>query len=255
MIEDANSLEAMAPTTRFSVRAADYRRFRPDYPAAAIDLILSGLDPPRLVAADVGAGTGIASRQLAARGVRVIAVEPNADMRAAAEPHERVEWREGSGEATGLGDSSVGLVQCAQSFHWFRAHDALAEFHRVLADGGRLALMWNTRDRDDPLTRGHIEAVEAVGGRHPMESLELDPVVLAGGVHFAPARLEYFSHAQQLDREGILGRATSESHVPRDPEPLARLTAMLDALWVQHHDEHGLITLRYITRVYLATRR
>jgi SAM-dependent methyltransferase len=255
MTEDTNSLEAMAPTTRFSVRAADYRRFRPDYPAAAIDLILSGLDASRLVAADIGAGTGIASRQLAARGVRVIAVEPNADMRGAAEPNEHIEWREGTGEATGLAGGSVGLVLCAQSFHWFSAHDALAEFHRILTDGGRLALMWNTRDRDDPLSRGHIEAVEAVGGRHPMESLELDPVVLAGGLYFTPARLEYFPHAQQLDREGVIGRATSESHVPRDPGPLARLTAMLDALWERHHDEHGLVTLRYVTRVYLATRR
>lgn len=79
------------PTRRFSDRADAYARFRPSYPASAIDAILAGLAPPAtLEAADVGAGTGIASRLLGDRGVRVAAVEPNAAMRAAAAPHPRV---------------------------------------------------------------------------------------------------------------------------------------------------------------------
>src|SRR5439155_1443196 len=107
----------------------------------------------KLDAADVGAGTGIASRQLAAHGVRVLAVEPNAEMRAAAIRHPGIEWRAGTAEATGLDSGIVGLVLCAQAFHWFRAQHALAEFSRILRPGGRLALMWNSRDRADPLTR------------------------------------------------------------------------------------------------------
>lgn len=86
----------MNPLSRFSDRAADYAKHRPSYPTPAIDAILEGFgEPPQLVAADIGAGTGISSRLLAERGVRVIAIEPNAAMREAASPHPLVEFREG----------------------------------------------------------------------------------------------------------------------------------------------------------------
>src|SRR5438552_17882739 len=110
------------PTRRFGDRAQDYRRYRPHHPAAALNAILEGLgEPAELEAADVGAGTGIASRQLAAHGVRVLAVEPNAEMRAAAIPHPGIEWRAGTGEATGLDSGVGGPGRCAQASHWFRA--------------------------------------------------------------------------------------------------------------------------------------
>src|SRR5205814_3482627 len=173
----------------------DYRRYRPDYPAAAIETALEGLgDPARLLIADVGAGTGISSRLLAARGARVIAIEPNTEMRAAAEPHPRITWRAGTGEATGLEAASVDLVMCAQAFHWFRADEALAEFHRVIRPGGRLALMWNNRDRRDEPTPGLIEAIHAVNGEHPAERREpqLDRIAASG--RFATPTLHAFEH-------------------------------------------------------------
>src|SRR5688500_14656893 len=114
------NLDALRPTERFSGRAESYVRFRPSYPAAAIDAVLAGLgDPARLVAADVGAGTGISARLLADRGGRVDAVEPNTAMRAAAAPHAGVRWHGGRAQATGLPDASVDLVLCAQAYHWF----------------------------------------------------------------------------------------------------------------------------------------
>ena len=249
-------LAALNPTGRFSDRAEDYRRYRPDYPAAALDAILEGLgDPSRLVAADVGAGTGISARQLAARGVRVVAVEPNAEMRAAAIPHERVEWRAGAAEATGLPAGGVGLVLCAQAFHWFRAPEALAEFHRVLEPHGRLALMWNARERDDPTTRAYTEAIHAVNGEHPVERIPFEPATVATGGLFTPPEARRFPHAQALGLEGLLGRAASASYVPKEGERCARLHALLRALWERDHDARGLITLRYRTDVFCAERR
>src|SRR5204862_5124880 len=108
------------PTRRFSDRAADYARYRPSYPAAAIDAILAGLPlPAALTIADVAAGTGIATRLLADRGARVLAVEPNAAMRAAAQPHPRVSWHDGTAEATGLPGSARDVVTVAPAVRWF----------------------------------------------------------------------------------------------------------------------------------------
>ncbi|WP_295618085.1 hypothetical protein [Chamaesiphon sp. GL140_3_metabinner_50] len=88
------ALYTLNPLNRFSDRAADYVKYRPSYPAAVIDTILDGLDAAMLVAADIGAGTGISARLLAERGVRVFAIEPNAAMSAAATPHPLVEFRD-----------------------------------------------------------------------------------------------------------------------------------------------------------------
>lgn len=249
-------LHDLEPTSRFSARAADYARFRPDYPPAAVEHILDDLgDPERLVSADIGAGTGISARLLASRGVQVCAVEPNAEMRAAAELHPRITWHDGTAEATGLPGASVDLVLCAQAFHWFRQPEAIAEFDRILRIPGRLALMWNARERADPLTRGYIEAIHAVNGEHPAERKELDPTVVGESGRFrAPAR-QVFAHAQTLDREGLLGRAISASYVPRVGPLLQELSRRLDALYERHRDSRGLVTLRYRTEVWLAERR
>lgn len=246
----------MDPTGRFSDRAADYARFRPDYPAAAWDAVLEGLgDPATLDAADVGAGTGISSRDLAARGVHVIAVEPNAAMREAAEPHPRVAWRNGTAETTTLDEASVDLVVCAQAFHWFRHDEAIAEFHRILRPRGRLALVWNGRDREDPLTRGYVEALHAVNGEHPAEIRPFDAGVMSAAGRFDLPRLRTFPHRQQMNLEGLIGRATSASYAPKSGAALERLTALLAELFARHRDARGLVAMTYETRVWLTERR
>jgi SAM-dependent methyltransferase len=248
-------LSDMDPTGRFTDRAADYVRYRPSYPAAAFDAMLEGLgERSRIRAADVGAGTGISSRLLADRVAHVTAIEPNAAMREAAAPHPRVEWREGAGEATGLADASVDLVLAAQAFHWFRHDEAIVEFHRVLRPGGRLALLWNGRDRGDPLTAGYIEAIHAVNGEHPAERRELDSGVIEGSGRFTAPVVLTFPFEQALDRAGLIGRATSASYVPREGAAFAELRRLLIALYERHRDEWGIVRLRYVTRVHLAER-
>jgi SAM-dependent methyltransferase len=246
----------MDPTSRFGDRAADYRRYRPDYPRGAIDAILRGLgDPTLLLAVDVGAGTGISSRALGDRGVRVVAIEPNAGMRAQAVPHEKVSWRDGTAEATGQDGESADLLLCAQAFHWFRAHEALTEFHRVLRPSGRLALMWNSRDRRDELTRGYIQAIHEVNGEHPAELRPFDPAVVATGGMFPFPRLEVFDHVQELDLPGLVGRATSASYVPKEGPAFERLAELLAGLFDRHRDASGRVTMRYVTQVFFAARR
>jgi SAM-dependent methyltransferase len=101
------------------------------------------------VAVDVAAGTGKMTRALAERVPTVIAVEPDARMRsvlAARSPSVAV--LEGTGEEIPLADASADAVYVASAWHWLDHDRALPEIARVLRDGGRLGVLWTSRDRD-----------------------------------------------------------------------------------------------------------
>lgn len=236
---------------RFSDRAADYVKYRPSYPAASIDQILDGLGTPeQLVAADVGAGTGISARLLGDRGVRVVAIEPGERMRDAAASHPRVTWIAGRADATGLRSESVGLVLCAQSFHWFQTETAVQEFARVLMPGGRLAIMWNRRSVVDPLTAGYRQAVLDVGGETAAERMAFDPDVIARTHRFSPPDRTSVPNLQRLDLDGLIGRAQSASYVPKQGAAGEELLRRLRALHAHYADANGLVTLVYETELF-----
>src|SRR5207249_7457888 len=96
---------------------------------------------------------------------------------------------------------------------------------------GRLALMWNSRDRRDPLTRSYTDAIRAVNGEHPAEMRDFDPAVVSATDLFTPAAFQRFAHSQALDRAGLIGRATSASYVRKEAAALAELTRRLDELF------------------------
>jgi SAM-dependent methyltransferase len=154
MSQAALKLDVFSPSRApgdFTGLANDYAKYRPGYARDVVRAMASLL--PRSAAqsdvADVGAGTGIFTRQLAEQRFRSItAVEPNADMRAAgrrASEGLSITWREGHGEATGLAKESIDLVTMASSFHWVDFNLGVSEFHRVLRSGGCFAALWNPR--------------------------------------------------------------------------------------------------------------
>lgn len=250
---DSTPLHMMNPLSRFSDRATDYVKYRPSYPAAAIDIILAGLDNlVQLIAADIGAGTGISSRLLAERGISVIAIEPNTEMRQAAESHKLVEFREGTAEVTNLPNLSVDLVTCFQSFHWFNPETSLLEFNRILKPSGRLALVWNNRDKNDEFTSEYSRLVRAASNNHPAESRIESVKPLLESSHFGNICEHTFVYRQQLDFARLVGRALSVSYVPREGLVQQQLISDLQDLYNRSCDEKGYVYMVYRTSVHLA---
>ncbi len=131
----------------FTAQAEAYHRSRPNYPPALLDALATRLElRPGDAVADIGAGTGIFTRQLAERDYRVSAVEPNQAMRAFAEPHPNVTWHDGTFEASGLAPRSQRWAVAAQAFHWARPAEALAEMARILAPERAFTVVFNDRD-------------------------------------------------------------------------------------------------------------
>ncbi len=142
----------------FGSAARLYDSIRPSYPARAVTWAL-GAEPLRVL--DLGAGTGLLTGTLRAAGHRVVAVEPDPQMRAvAAERHPGTQVLAGSAEAVPLPDGSVDAVVVGQAYHWFTPQDALPEIHRVLREDGVLAALWNVRDERTPW----VAALSAVVG-------------------------------------------------------------------------------------------
>lgn len=128
----------------FGSEAAAYERGRPSYPPDAIDWLLP---PGARDVLDLGAGTGKLTTRLAERGLEVIAVDPLAEMLevlSTALPDTPALL--GTAEQIPLPDNSVDAVLVAQAWHWFDPGRTIPEVARVLRPGGRLGLVWNTRD-------------------------------------------------------------------------------------------------------------
>ncbi len=252
-MHQSSELHRMNPRSRFSSRAEAYAKYRPSYPPAAISSILEGLESPEMLQiADIGAGTGIASRLLAERGARVLAIEPNLAMVAAAELHPRINFRQGSAEQTGLADANVDLITTFQAFHWFDPQKTLPEFTRILKPRGRLAVVWNNRDRQDPFTAAYTQLLRAASEQHPAQEAK----TLAGDVFdqtgFRLDQHHSFKHQHSLDLAGLLGRTDSLSYIPEQGQVRDRLNQSLQDLYDQFCDRQGLVYIAHITDVYLA---
>ncbi len=239
----------MKSTTRFGSRASAYAAFRPSYPREAIDAALDGLGDPRaLTIADIGAGTGISSRLFAERGATVVAIEPNARMRAAAQPHPRVQWRDGTAERTGLAAASVDAIVVCQAFHWFATARTLEEFRRIARR--RAVLLQYERDERDPFTKAYGDVVRAYATD---DTEALREAALSAFAGFPDARITRTAHpsCQRLDRHALLGRASSSSYLPSSGPRAERLRADLRELF-ERFERGGHVALAMVTFVLVA---
>ena len=242
------------PTLRFSNRVADYVKYRPSYPPDAIEHLVKLGAAPSATVAEVGSGTGILSALLVDRVATLYAIEPNEQMRAAAEralyEHAGFVSVDGSAEHTTLRNTSVDLVVAAQAFHWFERNAALTEFRRILRAPRTVALVWNNRLSDTPFLSEYEALLQRYGtDYHSVNHQNITDEELRS-LFVCRFSVQKFDNQQRFDLSGLLGRLFSSSYAPTVSdagydELVAGVRAAFD-----RYNETGYVTFRYQTEVY-----
>jgi len=228
------------PTLRFSSRVENYIRYRPGYPPQVLETLKTecGLTNSSTVA-DIACGTGIFTRMLLENGNHVFGVEPNREMREAAErllaSYSNFASVSGTAEASNLADQSIDLAAAAQAAHWFDLPKARREFARILKPAGWAVLIWNERRTDcTPFLRAYEDTTDSIGD------------------FFAPTPYEAraFDMGQEFTYADLEGRLLSSSYVPMPGHP--KHDPMLEELRriFETYSKDGRVSMDYVTRLY-----
>jgi SAM-dependent methyltransferase len=245
------------PTARFSTRVSDYVKYRPGYPEAVARLLEEecGLAQGSVVA-DVGSGTGLLAELFLRRGIRVYGVEPNREMREAGErllaAYPDFVSVDGRAEGTTLEAAGVDFVTAGQAFHWFDPAGARREFERILRPGGWVVLAWNDRRTSGtPFLEDYERLLLEYGTDYREVSMKyMEEASLSTIYGGAEVRTRGFDNEQVFDFDGLRGRLTSSSYVPRPGHPkFEPMLRELEALF-RRHERGGRVTVTYDTKVF-----
>lgn len=242
--------------TSFGSIAEDYDGLRPHPPQQAVDWLV----PPHCgVAVDLGAGTGLFTRTLVDRAAAVIAVEPDARMRAVlTERSPEVRAVEGTGESIPLPDVSADAVFVSSAWHWMDPERAVPEIGRVLRDGGRFGLIWTSRDRDVDWVRD----LDLLPGEDTPEAESPDRfrrrhenVVLPDPQIFHNVARETFTFARRMSIDDVVAMVGTYSRVIiASPEERAERLANARAALTERFAEADAIDVPMKSRCWRADR-
>jgi SAM-dependent methyltransferase len=209
----------------FGSAAEQYDRYRPGYPSALIDELLS-LRPVN--ALDVGCGTGKVAMSLMGRGVPVLGVEPDARMAEVARRH-HVPVEVASFESWEPAGRTYDLLTAGHSWHWVDPVIGLAKAASIVVPGGTVALFWNYHVLDEALLAAFDDAYRAhaseltVVGRDPSENGAQDRDPFEGSPDFISLGNRIYRWPRTLDADewtAMLGTFSDHARLgePRLPD-------------------------------------
>ena len=240
------------PKKRFSSRVENYIKYRPSYPLKIIDFLKEkSFLAEDTITADIGSGTGILTKIFLGNGNQVYGVEPNKDMREAAEKflqeYTKFSSLEGSAESTGLEENCIDLIIAGQAFHWFDVEQAKREFKRIIKPNGNVALIWNNRGKAGSEFNGSYENFILKYGIDYKEVRKNEKNVDL----FFNYQKETFYNFQELDFTSFKGRVLSSSYIPLIDNPIfPKMILELEDLF-NNHQRNGIIRIEYDTEIYL----
>ena len=243
------------PMKRFSNRVDDYIKSRPSYPEAIITFMQNelGLIPEDKIA-DIGSGTGKLSELLLKNPNMVYCVEPNKEMREAAEKmlkgFPNFISINGTAENTGLEPKCIRFITCAQAFHWFNHEKAKSEFERILLSDGWVVLIWNSRVIDSSNFMKDYEKflLEFSVDYSQVNHKNIGEKILNN--FFSNYRNIIFPYSQIFDFKGLRSRLLSSSYIPSETN--ARYSVMMDGLkdLFEKYEIDGNVEFIYNTEIY-----
>lgn len=242
---------------KFDGKGAVYAVSRPSYPTSMFDALCEkGVLSEDMTAADIGAGTGIFTRLLSQYVRRVYAVEPNEEMRLAAEiggSNDNVTFVDGNAERTSLPDGSVDVITAAQAFHWFDASAFSAECKRIFNKNrsNRVVLVWNDRDTSDGLIRANFEVNREFCPNFKGSSNGAD---IDGGVFgFFGGKFELltFENTVMYGEDAFLQRNFSSSYAPKKGDGTFEPYSSALKEVFRRFAENGFIKYPYVTKCYI----
>lgn len=136
-------------------KAKEYDNFRPKY-SDNLTIMLHNklLSCSDIIGIDVGAGTGIWTRQLLT-GLpwkKLFAIEPCKELLEYGKTINKSSnliWKNGMAEALPFEAHTADLITFASTFNWLNQEKALQEAWRVLKKDGLICLIWNPIDKND----------------------------------------------------------------------------------------------------------
>jgi len=244
------------PKKRFSSRVDNYIKYRPGYPSEIISFLKAELsiDQDKFFA-DIGSGTGIFTGLLLKNNYLVYAVEPNDEMRQAAEKklnsYSNFISIKGSAEKTGIDSASVDVITAAQAFHWFEIKKAKEEFKRILKPGGWIILLWNARLNDASsfmtayenfLLQNSVDYTQVAHTNIDQNKLKF--------FFSSEYNVKDFPNNQVFDYESLQGRVLSSSYMPDEVD--STYDSMLNALQniFKKYNKNGFVEFIYKTELY-----
>jgi ubiquinone/menaquinone biosynthesis C-methylase UbiE len=244
-------------TQRFSGRVDNYIKYRPSYPQQLLNILIDdcGLTRESIIA-DVGSGTGILTKFFLENKNTVFAVEPNKEMRQAAEQllHTFPDFKSinGTAESTTLKSNSIDFITAGQAFHWFKRDNAKAEFIRILRPSGWVVLIWNER-----LSEGSefLSAYENLLRKYAPEYGQVNHKNVSAKeieTFFKPMSCKemHLPNFQKFDYTGLEGRLLSSSYAPTAgmPEHTNMITALKEIF--ERCNQNGQVVFEYTARIY-----
>lgn len=243
----------------FTGKSEVYALHRPQYSEEALEFIRREVNiTPDTLIADIGAGTGIFTKQLSVLGCRVVAVEPNEDMRSRiSDTAPDSEIISAPAERTGLPDHSVSLITVATALHWFDQKLFAEECRRILTDSGKILIIWNLSDKTADIVKDLHELNLKYCEKYKALFVE-DPVLKDRSIdvtkEFLPnCKQASYENDQSFDLEGFVGNRLSYSYAPQENEVgYAEYADALKSFFNEHQSE-GKLTLPHFTHCFIGT--
>jgi ubiquinone/menaquinone biosynthesis C-methylase UbiE len=251
-MSDNNNFDSVG---RFSDRVENYVKYRPHYPKEIINFLNDecGFNKNKIVA-DIGSGPGISCENFIASGNTVYAVEPNDDMRLAAEEifsgSKNFISISGSAEATTLNSNSIDLILAGQAFHWFDKENCKTEFRRILKNDGYTILMWNEKTSSNDFMKAYYDLIKKYGTDYEkINHANVNDEII--GIFYSPSvfKKKYFRHKHKLEYKGLEGRLLSSSYIPLKGENFNEMIAELKDIF-ERYNLKGIVDMEYETILY-----